>query len=107
MIKFITDWILKAFSGFVPKKGRCRMGTAQIEGKSRSFPADFFHNLRIFLFISSPAYRLPPTAYYSFPLAPIPNATALIAIPTCLIAIASALIASLFALSCSIIAPGF
>jgi len=56
-----------AFSVFVPKMQGCRMGTAQIGDKDRSFPANFFPNPRKFLSFSSPAYCLLHTAYCAWP----------------------------------------
>ena len=63
-IKLITNWIVTYFLRLVPKITGCRMGTAQIGDKGRSFLADFFPNLRkLFSFSFLPtAYGLLPTA---------------------------------------------
>jgi hypothetical protein len=70
IIELLTGWILRDLSAIVPIGTGARMGTGLNGDKGRSFPADFFPNLRKFLFFSSPTYDLRPTTYCLFPLAP-------------------------------------
>ena len=57
ILLILTGWILKVFSAIAPIGTGVRMGTAQNGDKARSFPADFFPNLRIFFFF----FLRPPT----------------------------------------------
>jgi len=66
MIEILTAWILNVFLSFVPKIMGCRIGTSPIGDKARSFPADFFPNLRNIISFPSPTSDLRPTTYCSF-----------------------------------------